>query len=468
MTATIIQPLEVQYTISKLREWMAEHPPEDKIIILQEAFRYSKEVRYDLFHLDDKLQEGKLIQKWECSHFCDHLLGYLGVPFPSQTKGIRIDTLCDLLGISKSDFYSIPGKSTKGTTQPSYFLMLVGLILHYHAHGGFSNKVTPEILENTGNQGFDIILDYLNYKYGELYDAGKLPQSQAQLSNADKLTPELLDRYPKMFKQILTGKLSGESNVTMSSKLKISKQMIAKWVKRANKFHNMVCYGLELLDNEDELNPELLTKALASKFPILEPNRLQSGNFLRGNDAAISLRTVMVALGVELAEDPDAKRPIDVDAIVSGYSKFLETTCIKVTPSEIAEGANFDVFALEVDFEKVQATYLWALDELLRQLLTDDRDNKALSGNIRKIKSRSGYKQKVKQADDGYFSATISQSDFNQVFGMYVVSVVEPWRLLLYAKHPGAKFEPCDLVAIGSLCFPMLLGSLESGEAKSA
>jgi hypothetical protein len=435
--------------------------PCDNSIVIKHRTRFRGWVEFDLFQLDAAVNNRNNILKWQSSTFCDMLLRFLEIPCPQQKKNERLEVLCQILGISKSQFYSIPGQAHEGTASTSRFLMLVGTIAHYYAYNNLPKDINPILLEYIGFDCFDSIVTYLDNKYGDDYDKGrKLPR----MRTTKGLTVDLVEKYPEDLGDLLLRIDAGDSNRSISEDWGITTQAINKLKLKALKFHEMVLY-LRSLHHENK-NVEKIARALLTKYPRLE----QISSKQRNPGTEININSVFRAAGItEINQPVDVKAVLDTDSVVDNFNgliKELELTLPLedvITPQGSEE---FHPFLIEEDIQSVSATYLWAMDILLSRLiqktLSDVRDNSALY-RIKSFKSKANYRQPLPKTDKKYWFLTIDSESFYRVFGVYTLSLdsSESWRLNLQRGQFGGKLDQEKLLDIGNRAFLCLLNHLD-------
>lgn len=142
----------------------SKKPLVDSIPTLIPKLRYRQYHRYNLFVIDEKVQDCLPIYKWECSTFIEQLLNYFDVKFPAQKKNERLETLAILLDLpSKAHFYSDQTRSSAGTCSTKAFLTYVGFILYHEFQSYCTRKNTRvALLYEIGSQAFEIIMNELD------------------------------------------------------------------------------------------------------------------------------------------------------------------------------------------------------------------------------------------------------------------------------------------------------------------
>jgi hypothetical protein len=219
MVQTVIAP-ELQFITAQLKERLKTKPC-DNIILIRHKYlvKCHADFNYDLFKF--AYSNSDKILRLECSYFIEQLLSYLDLALPTQQKAKKIKTW-EL--IHNNTFYDPDEGITSSEISKEKFFSLIGLCFYQHnfassqfmledrKHGKI--KMFPVI----GQKCFDLIVDYLDDKYGAIYDAkGNLPapKSSVVIDQTSEVFDNFLASRPKftrkksLKKHNLTYEISG-------------------------------------------------------------------------------------------------------------------------------------------------------------------------------------------------------------------------------------------------------------------
>ena len=191
MTKTI-EKLELSLGIEHIKNLLKTKPCDDAIIIKHNyRVKATTYFDYDLFKF---AYDERQIARLECSYFLEQLLTWFGRSHPTQQKHEKIGLWESITGES---LYS--GNLTESTVSRKKFYSIVGFFIYGNIYISISHKFDTgkkaklAMLATLGEECFFLITDYLDAKYGELYNqGGKLPAPREDKFN---INSEIITKF---------------------------------------------------------------------------------------------------------------------------------------------------------------------------------------------------------------------------------------------------------------------------------
>lgn len=399
--------IDIEYSLTKFKTELETRPCEHNIFIKRKIYKTNFD--YDLF---DFAQGDRKIRKQECSYFLDDLLGYFGHSFPTQIKFQRITNLCEILGITRQEFYH--QEDDQLFVEDTRFYQIMGLCVYAQFRTGKAKHachLTFEELAKLGSSAFYLIVDYLDSKYGDAYEKGlPLPECNIVSGRFPKLkdVPEdIFNRYPKEYQETILLVDQGKKSQEIADILGITQWMARKQARDASSFHDLVILGLRHPNKLKDIDPNTL-RILSDVLNLGKPIR-------------------------------DSKHNKIVDIFKSRIANMSLHKKYRVIFKGTAYAFDFDGILKDFDSE-YQATYLWAADEIFAQILQHFKYK-----NTTKILHNLRAKFGLPKGFDPL--RTVTRNEFYIMLG----------TLILMISNQDALVKKDDLAKIGSCCFKELL-----------
>lgn len=190
-----LEKAELQLGIAHIQS-MLKHKPCDNFMIIKHTYRVKSSTYfdYDLFKFAFPDDDNRQVQRLECSYFLEQLLRWFGHPHATQQKHEKITLWENITGES---LYT--GNILESTISLKKFFSVVGFFIYGNIYGNISHKFDTNkkaklnMIATLGEECFFLIADYLDEKYGEVYNqGGKLPAPKEDKLN---MTNEIITKF---------------------------------------------------------------------------------------------------------------------------------------------------------------------------------------------------------------------------------------------------------------------------------
>lgn len=200
--STTLEKAELLLGIEHIKTMLRTKPCDDSIIIKHTyRVRVTTYFDYDLFKFAYPDDDTRQVKRLECSYFLEQLLTWLGYLHPTQQKFDKITLWEQITGKS---LYT--GDLLTSVVSRENFFNVVGFFIYGNVYVNITHKFDTgkkaklAMLTKLGEECFYLICDYLDAKYGEVYNnSGKLP-SPIPSKYSESAVSKLKDKFDQFLK----------------------------------------------------------------------------------------------------------------------------------------------------------------------------------------------------------------------------------------------------------------------------